>query len=351
MKNIPKLSIIVQTYNHEAFIAQALDSILSQKVNFEYEVIIAEDCSTDRTKEIILKYKNKFKNIKLFFNKKNYGVSFTFFMSKLCCSNTKYVAIFEGDDYWTEPNKLQQQVDFLDNNPDFVGCSHNTEFLYEQSGKREPMKLRVGDKKLKSVFEIKDLITGQCYFHTSSYVWRNIFKNGYPKELAYNQVNFGDYFLSMLYARNGHIHYIDKIMSVYRITGDGSHSKLKKHQRQYDFIRGMYLYNKLLNYKFNEEFKRIWWGCKDAIKEIPKNYKTFPNLIKLFLLMKSIDVTANQNFLIKFNRLNIIDKSIMKMYEFLFNCFYFFDINRYFIFYKIKFYKFFKIKYYVNQQK
>ena len=55
MKNIPKLSIIVQTYNHEAFIAQALDSILSQKVNFEYEVIIAEDCSTDRTKEIILK--------------------------------------------------------------------------------------------------------------------------------------------------------------------------------------------------------------------------------------------------------------------------------------------------------
>ena len=378
MQHIPKLSIILQTYNHENYIAQALDSILSQKVNFEYEVIIAEDCSTDRTKEIILKYKNKFKNIKIIFNKKNYGVCFTFFMSKFNCSDTQYIAIFEGDDYWTDPNKLQQQVDFLDNNPAFVGCSHNTELLYEQDGKREPM--IAGGSKIKSVCDIKDLISGHCYFHTSSYVWRNLFKDGYPKEMAYNQTVMGDWFLSMLYARNGNIKYIDKVMSVYRITGNGRFSKLQQYQKHLSNIRGIYIYNKLLHYEYNEEFKRIWWACKDVIKTTPKNYKTCPTLIKLYLLKKSIDVTANKNFLITFDRIkNILDRRlsykfkrlkfykfffklfislgkrideiIMRLYEFFFNCFYFFDINRYFLFYKINFYKFFKIKYYTNKQK
>ncbi len=376
MQRTLKISIILQTYNHENYIAQALDSIFSQKVNFEYEVIIAEDCSTDRTKEIILKYKNKFKNIKLIFNKKNYGVCFTFFMSKFNCSDTQYIAIFEGDDYWIDPYKLQKQVDFLDNNPGFVGCSHNTELLYEQDGKRKPM---IADSsKTKSISDIKDLISGHCYFHTSSYVWRNIFKDGYPKEMAFNQSVMGDWFLSMLYARNGNIKYFDKVMSVYRINKNGRYSKLQQYQKDLINIRGMYIYNKLLNYVYNEEFKRIWWACEDVIKKTPKNYKTCHALIKLYLLKKSIDVTRNKIFVhifekvknildrrlsYNFTRLKFykfffkllislgkrIDKIIMKLHEFFFNCFYFFDINRYYIYYKIRFYNSLKIKYYTNK--
>ncbi len=372
MQHIPKLSIILQTYNHENYIAQALDSILSQKVNFEYEVIVLEDCSTDKTREIILEYKNKFKNIKLFFNKKNYGACFTI-RAGVQKVKSKYFAILEGDDYWTDDNKLQQQVNFLDNNTAFAGCSHNTELLYEKDGKRES--IIAGGDKIKSVCDVKDLASGYCYFHTSSYVWRNIFKDGYPKEMYYNQSLMGDWFLSMLYARHGNIKYINKIMSCYRITGSGVWSKLSELQQQFNNIRGMYIYNKLLNYEYNEEFKRIYWACKGVIKTTPKNHKTILSIIKLRLLKNSVDVTANKNFSITFDRIKntldrrlsykftrlkfyklffkllislgkIIDKVIMKLFEFFFNCFFLFDINRYYLYYKIKFYRFMKINLY-----
>lgn len=367
MKDKIKLSIILQTYNHEKYIAQVLESILMQRVDFDYELIVCEDCSTDRSRDIILRYADKFKNIKLCFNKENYGVLFTFMMSKYNCSDTKYIAILEGDDYWTDPDKLQQQVDFLDKNEDFVGCSHNTEAFYEKEQRRANF---YKDGQIKSVNELVDIIDGKFYAHTSSYVWRNIFKKEYPKAMSYNQILMGDWFLSMLYAKHGKIKYIDKVMSCYRVTGNGIWSKLSKYQQEFDMLRAAYVYNKLLNseHKFTGIFEKCIWFLRLHSEKLSISLK-----IKAFLLalasyridQKELDIKIVRKLskIQLFNKLNqyipflklipkitwlisIICEFLFNICEFLFNALFLFDINRYYIYYKIKIYRFFKIKIY-----
>lgn len=110
------------TYNHEPYIREAIESVLMQKTNFNFRLIIGEDCSTDQTSSIVREYAEKFpEKITAFINKKNLGI----FINAQQIRNVtvaKYVAILEGDDYWTDPNKLQTQVDFLEANPEYSIC-------------------------------------------------------------------------------------------------------------------------------------------------------------------------------------------------------------------------------------
>jgi glycosyltransferase involved in cell wall biosynthesis len=107
------------TYNHESYIAQAIESVLMQNTNFEYKLIIGEDCSTDRTNEIVKQYTEKYPDkITAFLNKKNLGIKNNAKQIYTACT-AKYIALLEGDDYWTDPLKLQKQVDFLETNPEY----------------------------------------------------------------------------------------------------------------------------------------------------------------------------------------------------------------------------------------
>jgi glycosyltransferase involved in cell wall biosynthesis len=125
----PLLSIAVPTYNHGDYIAKALDSILMQKTDFEYEIVIGDDCSTDQTCEILETYKSRYPDkIHLFLSKQNEGVcSLAANLYKNC--RGKYIAIIEGDDYWTYECKLQEQINFLENNPDYAGSFHDAEVV------------------------------------------------------------------------------------------------------------------------------------------------------------------------------------------------------------------------------
>src|SRR4030067_128381 len=115
-----KVSVIVITYNHEEFICQSLDSILMQDVNFEYEIVIGEDCSTDKTRDILLDYQKNYPDkIRLILSEKNRGLIANFVQTYKSCSG-EYIATIDGDDYWTSSQKLQKQVDFLDNNLDYA---------------------------------------------------------------------------------------------------------------------------------------------------------------------------------------------------------------------------------------
>ena len=115
----PLVSICTVTYNHENFIRKALDSILMQKVNFKYEIVVGEDCSTDRTREILLDYYNKFPDIfNLVLQKNNVGPIENEY-ELLQKSKGKYIALLEGDDYWTDEYKLQNQVDILEADSDY----------------------------------------------------------------------------------------------------------------------------------------------------------------------------------------------------------------------------------------
>lgn len=115
----PTLSIIVLTYNQEPFIAQTINSILMQKTNFNFEIVIGEDCSTDATLSIIKRYVEKDPNkFNLLPSIKNLGIQANFLRCLKAC-NGNYIAICEGDDYWIDENKLQLQVDFLKKNKDY----------------------------------------------------------------------------------------------------------------------------------------------------------------------------------------------------------------------------------------
>lgn len=121
----PLLSICIITYNHEKYIRQCLEGVLMQKTTFPFEIIIGEDCSTDNTRTVVQEFESRYPDIiKPIYHERNVGGArngFEFCYPRL---KGKYIAICEGDDYWIDPNKLQKQVDFLEQNPDYVLCFH-----------------------------------------------------------------------------------------------------------------------------------------------------------------------------------------------------------------------------------
>jgi len=124
-----KLSVCIVTYNHERFIERTIESVLAQKCSFFFEILIADDCSTDNSRKILKGYFEKYPDkIKLLFAEKNMGVnSIAREVFKNC--GGKYIAFLDGDDYWIYEEKLQKQIDFLEKNPDYMGCFHDAEIV------------------------------------------------------------------------------------------------------------------------------------------------------------------------------------------------------------------------------
>ena len=129
-RKIDNITVVVYmiTYNHEKYIKKAIDSVLMQVTNFKFKLIIGEDCSTDNTLKICKKYKDLYPDkIELIKSEKNIGAAANARMVYDACfkSGSKYIAMCEGDDYWTDPFKLQKQVDFLESNSEYVLCGHS----------------------------------------------------------------------------------------------------------------------------------------------------------------------------------------------------------------------------------
>lgn len=116
------VSVFMITYNHENYIEHAIEGVLMQKTSFPIELIIGEDCSTDNTRKIVREYEGRYTEIiKAQYPEKNRGMNNNF-LTVLQSARGKYIALCEGDDYWTDPLKLQKQVDFLEANPEYSLC-------------------------------------------------------------------------------------------------------------------------------------------------------------------------------------------------------------------------------------
>lgn len=214
MPENPLISILMITFNQEKFIAQAIESALMQHANFKYEIVIGEDCSTDRTRDIVLEYQEKYADrIKLLLQSENVGMHKNFVDTYYACKG-KYIALLEGDDYWTDPNKLQKQVDFLENNPDFAICFHNMWIIDED----KPHLIRESNIKQKEITDINTLARGN-YIYTASCVFRN---NFIILPDWFYQCPVGDYPLHLLNAQYGKIKFINEIMGVYRVHKGGA---------------------------------------------------------------------------------------------------------------------------------
>ena len=221
---MPKLSIIVPTFNHGNFIAQMFDGALRQETNFDFDIIVGDDASLDNNALIIKEYVQKYPNkIKAFLHPENLGpieprelggknnVGFLF---KQCKS--EYIALCEGDDFWTDTLKLQKQVDFLDNNPDYSLCHHQLEIVYEDNSPSHFFNLDTQQ----DTSTIRDLLADNNWFvGTASTVFRNVFTHGMPD--WWWKTASGDLGIFIEVARAGKIKYLPEIMGIYRKHSGG----------------------------------------------------------------------------------------------------------------------------------
>ena len=240
------ITILVPTYNQEDSIGKTLDSILEQETKYNYKILIAEDCSTDKTVQICQKYVDKYPDkIELIAQTENTNAEHL--RAVLFGITSKYLTILDGDDYWSSPNKLQKAVSFLDKNPNYITFAHDT--LYNDKVKKAKQSLVHDIHKA----TIKNPMTfdNMLYLHTSARTYRNninlgkAFDGGRP---------LGDLNLLYLYLNRGPLYYHDEIMSVYNITGKGIWSKLPRQEQVLAEELANYNCNKLLDFQQDEFF-------------------------------------------------------------------------------------------------
>ncbi len=235
------------TYNHKRYLAQAIDSILMQTVNFDYEVVIGEDCSTDSTREVAIGFQRRFPDrIHLELRERNLGVITNFVKTLQACQG-QYIALLEGDDYWVSDHKLQKQVDFLDDYPECAICFHNATNVYEDSN-QEPHNCVPADQK--EISTLKDLLVSN-FIPTCSVMFRRSLFSEFPD--WYHLLEMGDWPLHMLNAQHGKIGYINEVMAAHRVHSRGIWSKTSTIQHLQQIIR-MYEY---INGHWGHRYERI----------------------------------------------------------------------------------------------
>lgn len=217
------VSIFILTYNQEQFIAQTIESILMQKTNFSYQLVIGEDCSTDATREICQSYASQFPDkIKLLSAlEKNIGLIANYMRTIKECDG-KYIAICDGDDYWIDEYKLQKQVDFLESNPDFSIVYTRVKKLYPAGEFKESKGIS-----FKRTTTFDDLIFDN-YIPSVTALFKNIqnHQNQLPNWVL--TFPYGDWPTYLWTIKDGgKIHFLDEITAVYRMD-IGESFKIRK---------------------------------------------------------------------------------------------------------------------------
>lgn len=261
-KNNIRVSVICTTYNQEDYIAQALESFLSQKCNFQYEILVHDDASTDCTTEIIQHYAELYpeliKPIIRSENQYSQGKPITSYVVNNYAQG-EFLAYCEGDDYWTDPLKLQKQVDVLDNNQDFGVCTHQTIVKNLDKNKMYCLCSYGSSREL----GLDDVIEYEHQYHHSSVLARRNLDVCIPEFL--NECPF-DYTRRIYYGISTKVFYIDETMSVYRYGAKNSWTNTQKGLsdsiNHYDaFIRMLKKANVYSNFEYSHIFQygiKIW---------------------------------------------------------------------------------------------
>lgn len=319
-----KLSIIVLTYNHERYIKECLDSIISQKVNFKYEVLVGNDNSPDSTKKILDQYEKEYSQIFKIYNRKvNLGATKNYLdLLKKSCG--EYVILLEGDDYWTDKNKLSILVDFLDNNREYIGVFHKVNEVDEFGNIISTFPSLKIEKELYEINSIEQFLKnsykenrGQV-IHIQSIMYRNIYINGLDerteKYLTSGKM-IADVQTKLLILSKGKLKYLNKNMGNYRRIikeGGTSFSSQSKDFLFEELIRVYTEINKYFEYKNNKIISKIidgiyidkirYYLLTNQTKNIFNDFSTFNNFRKMKIIIKLL------NFYIKKSGKNIIKK-------------------------------------------
>lgn len=316
MENI-EVSIICITYNQEKYIKKALDSFINQRTNFKYEIIVHDDASTDSTSLIIKEYEKKYPNIvRGIYQKEN---QYTRGINKITFSlfpyvKGEYIALCEGDDYWTDVEKLQKQYDIMVENLDISLCTHKTQCIFEDGEITERIFPPVYFNK--NIMDSEEFINLQMIkhywlFHTSSYFFRTKditeIINNRPKFI--DDFAVGDLCLQLFLITKGNIYYIPEVMSRYRLNSRGSWSEKQKYKdyfenkhlnalNEYDIYTKkkyhVYIENQINYYKFlklreEKKYKEIFNDkYKSFYKELSRRNKIYYSIAKFFPQIEKI---------------------------------------------------------------
>ena len=290
MVKSPLVSVCVQTYQHAPYIREALESILMQKTDFPFEILLGEDESTDGTREICIEYEKKYPHlIRLFLNSRK-NVTFIDgnptgrwnLMNNLKNARGKYIALLSGDDYWIAPDKLEKQVGLLEKYPEAVMVVAKTHvYRQESDGLHYLSTTQASDK------ELLYLDDSQNYYHPSTYMIRAPFKEVISKYFTrYNL--FGDTALRAILITYGPFVLLPEVVSVYRLTGNGIWSSLTNEEK----LKG--------NFEIARKLAEILRG-KHAAYQREKVWKTSLNIFKIYIKEgRFIDMVKFMPFIVWF---------------------------------------------------
>lgn len=207
----PVVSILIPTYNHADHIAQAIQSALDQQTDFAVEILVGDDCSTDGTTRIVREFEHRWPDLIRTFIPDENGGGHANFNRLYRAASGEFIAQLEGDDYWTDPHKLEKQVALLRHRDDLALCFHKVRIEYEDGSGRPDEITNQSDPETSGLARI----TRFNYIWTCSTMFRNRLIDGLPDWI--NPLPLGDWPLFVLLAEHGDLGLIDEVMSVYRI--------------------------------------------------------------------------------------------------------------------------------------
>ncbi|MDF1618115.1 glycosyltransferase family 2 protein [Petrocella sp. FN5] len=290
------VSIICVAYNHEKYIAEALDSFLMQKTDFDYEILLHDDASTDDTASIIKEYEEKYPDrIKAIYQKENqYSKGIHVFDFYLDIAQGKYIAICEGDDFWIDPDKLQKQTDFMENHPDYSVCAHGAYKINANTSKKVG-EVRPSQESRRFTTE-EVIIGGGGLFAMNSIFYARKFA---VRPDFYYECLIGDFPLLVHLAVSGKVYYIDAFMSAYRVgdanswTEKMTKSSMDKITHHFDRVEHMLI-------KVDEHTNKIY---TEAIhKKIKKNR------FDLLILAGNIEEAKSDEYIEHFQSLSVLKR-------------------------------------------
>lgn len=303
-----KVSVCIMTYNHEQYIAQALDGVLMQKTDFDYEILVGEDQSTDSTRDIVLQYKEKNPQIKLFLHE--YPANYVRIngrknlLHNLALATGEYIAILDGDDYWTDPYKLQKQVDFLEQHPDYSTVFHWADWI--DNGKITPGVY--GPPVVKDCYTTDDLLERSNFIPTCTALFRRAIVDELPDWIAITP--YADLPLHILNSLHGKIGFMDESMAAYRLHHGGLYSG---RSRIYQVLNNFICFEIMsfhLNFSDNQYYKNyIQFNAKEldellyddailieairTIKKMSDRYCGYPSVVAKLIQIMMAGVERN----------------------------------------------------------
>lgn len=223
------VSVAIIAYNVEKYIHEAIESVLNQDVDFRVEIVVGEDFSTDNTRDILLQYREKYPSIiRLLLPKKNQGLTPNSVTTQNACLG-KYIALLDGDDYWSSPLKLQKQYEFMETNQGYSACGHQAQIVFDDVlGEDSPF-----GKDIDEDLTMLDMITHRK-FHTSSLIYRREYwlqSGGIPSTISSNERAI--YPMLAIY---GQIRYMKENMCIYRRSATGLSNRLIYKDLETDYV-------------------------------------------------------------------------------------------------------------------